>query len=227
MARNERRDERDMSYGGFYGTSSDGGYTSDNYSQNRSSGRDGGQEMGAGRSMRGNDYYRDADHDYRGYDRSQNFGAHARGDMSGGSRYGEGGSTYGGGSAYGHSDYSSFRNQDYDRNRDRNRYSAGSNEDYIDYNSRNYGSFAGSREEDYHTRGHYNTGGRGHDRDDNYNRNSGYDRSFRDMPRGYGSTGYNERDLDRERSAYSNRNNYDRDDYSREDYRRYRNRYND
>lgn len=228
-----------MSYGGFYGTSSDGGYTSDNDNRNRSAGRDGGREMGAARSMRGNDYYRDADNDFRGYDRSQTAGAHARGDMSGGTRYGEGGSTYGGGSAYGHSDYGSRHYQDYDRNRDR--YSSGGSEDYLDYGSRNYGSYGGSREPDYHRHGQYNTGGRGRDRDNDYgsrdygrnsyDRSSGYDRSFKGMPQGYGSTGYNERDRDRERMANSYRNNYhdgsDRDDFRRNDDRRYRNRYND
>ncbi|MBC5772677.1 hypothetical protein H8S95_01265 [Pontibacter sp. KCTC 32443] len=211
---------RDRSYGGYYGTSSDGGYTSDYDNQNRSVGKDGGREMGAGRSMRGNDYYRDADNDSRerGYSRSRNFGAHAYGDMSGGTRYGEGGSTYGGGSAYGHSDYGSQHRQDYDRNRESNRYRTGGSEDYIDYGSRNYGSFAGSREPDYSSRGHYNTGGRGHDRDSDYSsrdygrdssdRSRGYDRSFRGMPQGYGSTEYDERDLDRERSTYGNRSNY-------------------
>ena len=213
-----RRNEydRDRSYGGFYGTSSDGGYTSDYDNQNRSVGRDGGREMGAARSMRGNDYYHDAGSDYqnRGYSRSQPFGAHAYGDMSGGTRYGEGGSTYGGGSAYGHSNYGSQYNQGSDN--DRNRY--GGSEDYIDYNSRNYGSFAGSREPDYSSRGHYNTGGRGYDRNneyesrnygiDTYARNQGYDRSFEGMPQGYGSTRYDERDLDRERSANSNRGDY-------------------
>lgn len=227
MARNYRRSERDMSYGGYYGTSSDGGYTRD-YDQNRSAGRDGGREMGAGRSMRGNDYYRDAHDDFRGYDRGHTFGAHAQGDMSGGTRYGEGGSTYGGGSAYGHSDYGRPRNQDYDRYRDDSRYRRGGSEDYIDYNSRNYGSYAGSREEDYGRNRHYNTGGRGRDRDEDmgyrdysnrsqYDRNTGYDRSYRGNPPGYGSTNYNERDRDRERSAYGNR----------DDYRRYRNRFND
>ncbi len=38
---------------------------------------------------------------------------------------------------------------------------------------------------------------------------SGYDRSFKDTPPGYGSTKYNERDLDRERSTYSNRDKRD------------------
>jgi len=216
MARNNRG-ERDMSYGGYYGTSSDGGYTHDYDNYNRSAGRDGGREMGSSRSMRGNDYYRDADNDFRGYDRSRNTDTRAYGDMSGGTRYGEGGSTYGGGSAYGHSGYG---NQDYQNyNRERDRYSARGGEDYIDYNSRNYGSFAGSREEDYSSRGHYNTGGRGQDRDDfgrndysadNYSYGRGYDRSFRGMPQGYGSTEYDERDLDRERSVYGNRNNYNR-----------------
>lgn len=189
--------------------------------------------MGAGRSMRGNDYYHDADREFRGYDRSRNFGAHARGDMSGGTRYGEGGSTYGGGSAYGHSDYgysNRQHHQDYDRNRDNDRYRTGGSEDYIDYSSRNYGSFGGSREEDYHSRGHYNTGGRGRDRNDNYSygqnsydRSSGYDRSYRGMPQGYGSTGYNERDRDRERSTYRDYN--DRDNYSRNRHRNDEERY--
>lgn len=206
---------RDRSYGGYYGTSSDGGYTSDYDNPNRSVGRDGGREMGAARSMRGNDYYRDAAYDSnRGYDRSHTFGAHAYGDMSGGTRYGEGGSTYGGGSAYGHSDYGSRHFQDRDRD------TTGPYESYIDYSSRNYGSFGGSREPDYSRHGHYNTGGRGRDRSEdygsrdygrsNYDRSRGYDWSFRGMPAGYGSTEYDERDLDRERSVYGSRGNYNR-----------------
>jgi hypothetical protein len=216
MAR-RNENERDWSYGGYYGTSSDGGYTSDYDNQNRSAGRDGGREIGATRSMRGNDYYRDAEHEYRnqGYGSSQTFGTRAYGDMSGGTRYGEGGSTYGGGSGYGHSDYGSTQNQ----TRDRDQYNTGPYEDYIDYSSRNYGSFGGSIEPDYNSRGLYNTGGRGHDRDaysagnfsgESYDRNQGYDRSFRGMPQGYGSTRYDERDLDRERSVMGNRGNYDR-----------------
>jgi hypothetical protein len=222
--------DRDRSYGGFYGTSSDGGYTSDYDNQNRSVGRDGGREMGAARSMRGNDYYHNADRDRErnSYSRSGAFGAHAYGDMSGGARYGEGGSTYGGGSGYGHSDYGSQHRQDYDRYRDSNQNRYGGSEDYIDYNSRNYGSFAGSREPDYNSRGHYNTGGRGNDRNneygsrnygnDTYDRNQGYDRSFRGMPQGYGSTRYDERDLDRERSVSGNRDNNDPRDRYNNDY---------
>ncbi|WP_162425720.1 hypothetical protein [Pontibacter pudoricolor] len=215
--RRQHEYDRDVSYGGFYGTSSDGGYTSDYDNQNRSVGRDGGREMGAARSMRGNDYYHDADRDRErsSYSRTGTYGAHANGDMSGGTRYGEGGSTYGGGSGYGHSAYGN-----------QNRY--GGSENYIDYNSRNYGSYAGSREPDYSSRGHYSTGGRGHDRNneygsrnygnDSFDRNQGYDRSFEGMPQGYGSTRYDERDLDRERSVYGNRNNNDSRDWYNNDY---------
>lgn len=222
MAR-RNENERDWSYGGYYGTSSNGGYTSDYDNQSRSGGRDGGREIGAARSMRGNDYYRDADSDYRnrGYGSSQEFGTRAYGDMSGGTRYGEEGSTYGGGSGYGHSDYGSRQNQF----RDRDQYNTAPYEDYIDYSSRNYGSFAGSPEPDYHSRGQYNKGDRGQDRDNYSSRNySGenyersYDRSFRGMPQGYGTTRYDERDLDRERSVMGNRANYnsgwDQDDYN-------------
>lgn len=213
MAR-RNENERDWSYGGYYGTSSDGGYTSDYDKQNRSGGRDGGREIGATRSMRGNDYYRDADNDYRnrGYERSQEFGTRAYGDMSGGS-------------GYGHSNYGSRQNQF----RDRDQYNTGPYEDYIDYSSRNYGSFGGSREQDYNSRGQYNTGGRGQDRDTysprnygsgNFDRNQGFGRSFSGMPQGYGSTRYDERDLDRERSVMGNRANYNRG-WDQNDYNNY------
>src|SRR5690606_25327830 len=62
--------------------------------------------------------YRSAGQDQSSYRDNQNqgnrgrgdynhpeFGTRAYGDMSGGTPYGEGGSTYGGGSAYGHSNY--------------------------------------------------------------------------------------------------------------------------
>ncbi|NDK55360.1 hypothetical protein [Pontibacter fetidus] len=206
--------ERDRSYGGYYGTSSDGGYTHDYDNQHRSGGNDRGREIGAGRSMRGNDYYHNAAQDYRNYNDvdSQNVGARPYDDRSRGMRYGES-------TGYGHSDYSS-RNNPY---QNREQYNTGPYEEYIDYSSRNYGSFDNSPEPDDYTPEPYNTGGRGYYRDTyssgndysrNYDRNQGYDRSFRGMPQGYGSTRYDERDLDRERSVRGNRNNLNRNDYT-------------
>ncbi|MER2997533.1 hypothetical protein [Pontibacter populi] len=201
-----RRDEydRDRSYGGFYGTSSDGGYTHDYDNQNRSVGRDGGHELGAARSMRGNDYYFNADRD-----------------SERNSFYRQGRHDYNDGAAYGYSNYSRQQNQD--------QYNTAPYEDYIDYSSRNYGSFEGSREPDYSSRGNYNTGGRDRNNDyesrnygiDNYERNQGFDRSFEGMPRGYGSTRYDERDLDRERSVFGGSNNYNRS-WDRDNEERYR-----
>ena len=166
--------------------------------------------------------------------------ARAYGDYSGGTRYGEGGSTYGGGSAYGDS-YYGMSGQEGPRYRDAGRSRSGderhgySDRDRDDYSRQNYGRSGG-----------YNYSGRmgGGDRDTGYRGtgyiygsrpgagsgygdmdrdNRGYDRGYRGYGHtGYGSTGYDNRDQDRERSAYSNRGYSDenRGDYGYNDDRR-------
>lgn len=147
----------------------------------------------------------------------------AYGDYSGGTRYGEGGSTYGGGSAYGQTNYGPNRDHGpHNAARDRNQSEHVRNGygDYTDYDSRNYGSFAGSS--DYSDYMYYNYGPDSWrtfgNRDDNRGSgdygstgrgSTGYDNSYREYGNtGYGSTGYNNRDEDRERSTNS-RGNYD------------------
>ncbi|SIT83952.1 hypothetical protein [Pontibacter indicus] len=135
--------------------------------------------------------------------------ARAYGDFSGGTRYGEGGSTYGGGSAYGPSNYGmSGRERPSHMGGDRN---------YYDHNEHSRQNYSGSGENDY--RGRMNDDderryrGTGY-RDSNQSRSGyrnedrgerGYNRSFDEYrDTGYGSTRYNNRDEDRERSAYNN-----------------------
>jgi hypothetical protein len=141
----------------------------------------------------------------------------AYGDFGGGTRYGEGGSTYGGGSAYGPSNYG--------MSGQRGPRSNGGDRSYYDHNEhsrQNYGRSGGNnysgrmndeRDMDYRGVGYRDEerGGRG------YNRS--FD-EFRDT--GYGSNRYNNRDEDRERSAYSswgqsnqNRGNQNRSDEGR------------
>lgn len=142
----------------------------------------------------------------------------AYGDFSGGTRYGEGGSTYGGGSAYGHSNYGPNRdhgprNSGRDRNQSndvRNGYG-----NFADYSSRNYGSYGGSNDNRGFRENSSGSAGNGYnDRDegragygDTGRGSTGYDNGFQDYGHtGYGSTGYNNRDEDRERSAYGRSN---------------------
>lgn len=199
---------------------------SDRLNQNRPERNDSGRDFGHNRhdSRRNSDYNNDynsyhlyrRDHDQRGSssgsEQPSNFGARAQGDYSGGTRYGGGGSTYGGGSGYGHSYYGPSGNQGTRRD-DSNRGSYHSENvqngygDYIDYDSRNYGSYGGERGNG----GTYRSG-----------TNTGYNRGSDDYnPTGYGTTRYNNRDLDRERSASRNNNsgNRNNDDYTRSRYR--------
>ena len=148
--------------------------------------------------------------DQHGYERNRSTSdARAYGDFGGGTRYGEGGSTYGGGSAYGPSNYGmSGRERPSHMGGDRN---------YYDHNEHSRQNYSGSGDYDY--RGRMNeeqdsryrgtgymdsnlsrSGNRDEDRGER-----GYNRSFdqfRDS--GYGSTRYNNRDEDRERSTYNN-----------------------
>jgi len=180
--REERRQEQSA------GRGTNAWSRSGNFAGNRavSSGRGGGVQ-GDG-SMRGNEYYGNAGYtnDYnqnRSADRPV-FGAHAQGSYSGGTRYGEGGSTYGGGSSYGQSSYGDSggykaRQEERDRN-DRNRAENVRN-GYghpTDFGSRSYGS---SDYSDYMT---YNYGSRqergkpassaGHEQDDYRNTYGSY-----------------------------------------------------
>lgn len=136
--------------------------------------------------------------------------ARAYGDFSGGTRYGEGGSTSGGGSAYGPSNYG--------MSGDRGPRSQGGDRSYYDHDDhsrQNYGRSGGSnysgrmneeRDMDYRGSGYsdYNRSRSGYGDEERGGR--GYNRSFDDFRNtGYGSSRYNNRDEDRERSAYSNR----------------------
>ena len=83
----------------------------------------------------------------------------AYGDYSGGTRYGEGGSTYGGCSAYGYTNYGPNRDHGPHkaaRGRNQSEHVRNGYGDYTDYDSRNYGSFAGSS--DYSDYMYYNYG---------------------------------------------------------------------
>ncbi|WP_242917551.1 hypothetical protein [Pontibacter liquoris] len=161
------------------------------------------------------------DHD-RGPSRSEhttNFGARAQGDYSGGTRYGEGGSTYGGGSGYGHSYYGpagdqGWRNSSSDREPSHSVNVQRGYDRYMDADSRNYGSFAGYRQEDF-------GGSRNQDHDYRSGANTGYNRGNANFNQtGYGATRYNNRDMDRERSASRNRDEDNRnDEYTRSRYR--------
>lgn len=134
--------------------------------------------------------------------------ARAYGDFSGGTRYGEGGSTYGGGSAYGPSNYGMSGNE-----RPRNQ---GGDRNYYDHDShsrQNYGRSGGNNysgrmndDRDAHYRGVGYDDRFGVQGADQRRNNTGYDRGFDDYGNtGYGATRYNNRDEDQERSAYSNR----------------------
>ncbi len=180
---------------------------------------------------------RDNYRNYQGnYGQGSNYGrvshdARAYGDFSHGTRYGEGGSTSGGGSAYGNSYYGMYgeqgpRSRDYDRNRSGDVQRGYGH--YSDFGSRSHNPQRGSD---------YREGYMSDDRDRNYrgagydtrfnpdygttgNENTGYDRGFRNYGHtGYGSTGYDNRDMDRERSAYSNRDDYRRHNNEGSNYR--------
>ncbi|TPE42971.1 hypothetical protein [Pontibacter mangrovi] len=160
--------------------------------------------------------------------------ARAYGDMSRGTRYGEGGSYRGGGSAYGHS-YYGMSGQEGPRITQHDRGNWPDSRQYNAYGDaeRNRGhrfsdSFGRTsdggyvnedRSQGYQRR--YDEGFQGNQRFGNPGReNTGYDRGYRDFgSTGYGTTGYNNRDEDRLRSAYGNR------DYRKEeDERRYNER---
>ncbi|WP_266204922.1 hypothetical protein [Pontibacter kalidii] len=163
--------------------------------------------------------------------------ARAYGDMRHGTRYGEGGSYEGGGSAYGHSYYGLSgqegpRFTQHDRGWDESRqYDAyGDSEHYRNRDQRFSDSFGRSSDGGYINENR-NRDNRGYQRryDDSYQGNQGYgnerrenygyDRGYRDFGgTGYGATGYNNRDEDRMRSAYGSR------DYREEDDHRYNER---
>ncbi|WP_299824792.1 hypothetical protein [uncultured Pontibacter sp.] len=175
---------------------------------------------------------RDHGQQYRLGGRATN-ASRAYGDMSQGTRYGEGGSNEGGGTAYGHSYYGLSGNRgpgmtQYNTNRSQSRQYDGYG-DYDSFMNRNYGNEFGHTRDGGYTNNDRNTGNRD---SRNYSRNdyesgyagrenTGYDRgydSFRNT--GYGATGYNNRDVDRERSThrnqdYRNENRGYRDDSDR------------
>ncbi|SFU51769.1 hypothetical protein [Pontibacter akesuensis] len=161
-------------------------------------------------SMRGNDYYgsQGINSDYgRGNYSNSTFGAGARGDYSRGTRYGEGGSPFGGGSGYGHSRYGTSRSHggyagqrngneaenvqngygDNSNPGSRNNYGRqGGSQSYSDFINHNYGSRSSSSLPRY---------------------KSGYDNSIGNYGKtGYGSTRYNNRDTNRENSTYGSAN---------------------
>lgn len=159
----------------------------------------------------------------------------AYGDMSHGTHYGEGGSISGGGSSYGHSDYGLSRHQEPGFSHqegywpESRRYGMG---DYDKFINRNYGYFGRSSGGGYtsedsdrpdQSQGAFSR--RNFDRtyEDTDRQNSGYDRGYSGFSNtGYGSAGYNMRDLDRERSALRNRGSRDaRQGYGQENDRNY------
>ncbi|MFD2515157.1 hypothetical protein ACFSRY_14890 [Pontibacter locisalis] len=161
------------------------------------------------------DRYGDIENNYRSESRSP-YGTRAYGDYSGGTRYGEGGSTFGGGSSYGHSYYKGYSRQEItdrvsqsenrygkrrgDYNSPGSRESSGSdrNNDYSDFMNFNYGAGPSRGQGGYYDRG----SGYGTSNHSNY----GYDRGIGGYGNtGYGSTGYNNRDEDRERNIYNRR----------------------
>ena len=166
----------------------------------------------------------------------------AYGDMSHGTRYGEGGSYEGGGTSYGHSYYGTSGNRGPGMSRqegywpESKQYGIG---DYDKYINRNYGYFGRSsgggytdwdsdrpdqRRGDFRSDRYYNEPYEGR-----YRENSGYDRGYSGFGNtGYGSSRYNMRDQDRERSAYGNRDSRgERGRFNDEDAGYYRNRNND
>ncbi|WP_299707937.1 hypothetical protein [uncultured Pontibacter sp.] len=135
--------------------------------------------------------------------------ARAYGDFSGGTRYGEGGSTYGGGSAYGPSNYG--------MSGERGPRSHGDDRSYYDHDEhsrQNYGRSGGNyysgrmneeRDMDYRGVGYRDANRLRSGYGDEERGGRGYNRSFDEFrDTGYGSNRYNNRDEDRERSAYSN-----------------------
>ncbi|MBC5991979.1 hypothetical protein [Pontibacter cellulosilyticus] len=167
----------------------------------------------------------------------------AYGDMSHGTRYGEGGSYQGGGSSYGHSNYGTRGNEGPGFSHQEGYWPESRRNgmgDYDKFINRNYGYFGRSSGGGYTTqdsdrpdqrRGDFS--GRRFDEEfrNTGRENTGYNRGFRSFGgTGYGATGYNMRDEDRERSARSNRDFRDeRNSYRREDDRyneRNRDRYN-
>ncbi|WP_299990707.1 hypothetical protein [uncultured Pontibacter sp.] len=186
---------------------------------------------------------RDHSSEHRSYDsrdsRSRmSSDARAYGDFSGGTRYGEGGSTYGGGSAYGDSYYGMSGNEG-PRYRDAGRSRSGDerhgfdDRDRDDYSRQNYGrsggnNYSGRMSDDSDT-GYRGTGyiygsrpGPGSTYSDRDRDDRGYDRGYRDFgSTGYGSTGYNNRDEDRMRSISGNYRNEARRNSDSDDNRRY------
>lgn len=188
---------------------------------------------------------RSYDSEHRAYDRwdsrsRMTSDARAYGDYSGGTRYGGGGSTYGGGSAYGDS-YYGMSGQEGPRYRDAGRSRSGDERHGYDdrgrddYSRQNYGRSGGNhysgRMRDDREMGYRGTGniygsrpGPGSTYENTDREDRGYDRGFGGYGRtGYGSTGYDNRDVDRERSVYSNRDyrNEGRGGEWSEDNRRY------
>lgn len=171
--------------------------------------------------------------------------AHAYGDYSRGTRYGEGGSNEGGGSSYGHSYYGLSGNQgpritQHDRRwSDSRQYDAyADNEHSRTRDQRFSDSFGRSSDGGYinedrngrYSRNYNDDSYQGSDYRNREGRNTGYDRGFSDYgDTGYGSTPYNNRDLDRERSAYSrgNQPQEDRRYSEREQHNRRYNRHQD
>ncbi|MEJ8803864.1 hypothetical protein [Pontibacter sp. H249] len=163
----------------------------------------------------------------RQYDRRATNATRAYGDMSQGTRYGEGGSNEGGGSSYGHSYYGLSGDHgpsitQHDRNRQDSKQYDGHG-DYDHFMNRNYGnSFGSSSDGGYTSRNRENEDRRENQNRDSrlenrsgnrgYEENRGYDRGYDSFGNtGYGATGYNMRDLDRERGAYGNQQRF-RDD---------------
>ncbi|MCX2740941.1 hypothetical protein [Pontibacter anaerobius] len=164
---------------------------------------------------------------HEGHHRDTN-AAHAYGDYGSGTRYGEGGSNKGGGSSYGHSYYGLSGNEGprmtqhelhWDESR---RYDAyGDRAHNRDRDQRFSDSFGRSRDGGYVNEGR-NREERGYtDRYEDSRQgaryggagreNTGYNRGYDDFGRtGYGATSYNNRDVDRERSAYGSRQDRDR-----------------
>ncbi|WP_347156769.1 hypothetical protein [Pontibacter chitinilyticus] len=158
---------------------------------------------------RNHSHDRDSNRNSGGAEQRTNFGARAQGDYSGGTHYGEGGSTYGGGSGYGHSYYGPSGNQG--NRHEQGNYRAENVQNgygnFRDSDNRNYGSYGGFRNDELQQ--DYRSGA-----------NTGYNRGNAQYnPTGYGTTRYNNRDEDRARSAGNNdayiRSRY-RDDYHRE-----------
>ncbi|MFD2512292.1 hypothetical protein ACFSRY_00320 [Pontibacter locisalis] len=157
--------------------------------------------------------------------------AHAYGDMSRGTRYGEGGSRQGGGSSYGHSNYGLSGNKgprftQHDRSRDESRqYNAyGDSNHYDTRNHRLSNSFGRSsdggyihddRNRGYPNQGHY---------DDSYQ--GGRYRNSGQQDAGYDRERYNRQNMSQNRIDYSNRGYIDEGWRSRQENERYDNRFN-